>query len=229
MIDRSKVETLVREKLRLAFQKEDTEKPLDFLNEQMVFERKDRKVISLALHAIVTPSARDAADELGISLVTPSPLAAKKAQDYGPQAIVIGADHGGFAMKEEIKKELKNWGYEVVDVGTNNTESVDYPDFAYAVATTVAAGKCKRGIMIDGAGIGSAMVANKVHGIRAANCFDLFGIKNSRLHNDANVLTLGGRVLGIALATEMVKVWLETPFEGGRHKQRVDKIMQVEG
>ncbi|HON45972.1 MAG TPA: ribose 5-phosphate isomerase B [Planctomycetota bacterium] len=140
--------------------------------------------------------------------------------------MVIGADHGGYTLKEIIKKELKKMGHTVIDVGTHSTDSVDYPDYAYAVANCVASGQCKRGIMIDGVGIGSAMLANKIKGIRAANCHNIFEIKNSRAHNDANILTLGGRVLGDALAVEMVKVWLETSFEGGRHQKRIDKIMK---
>lgn len=230
MIDRNKVENLVREKLLQALKSEEksTNKALDFLNEKIVYEHKDYSVILITPNAVVTPSARDAADELGIRLEISMPKPVSFEQDYNPQTVVIGSDHGGFALKEEIKKELTKWGYPVMDIGTHNTEAVDYPDFAYTVATTVACGKCKRGIMIDGAGIGSCMVANKIKGVRAANCYDLFGIKNSRQHNDANVLTLGGRTLGPALAIEMVKVWLETPFEGGRHKQRVDKIMRLE-
>lgn len=230
MIDRAKIESLVREKLlqSLKIEEKAPGKALDFVNEKIVYERRGDSVISIMPNAVVTPSARDAADELGIRLEVSYPKPVSFGEEYTPQAVVIGADHGGFALKEEIKKELTKWGYQVIDAGTYNSDPVDYPDFAYAVATTVASGKCKRGIMIDGAGIGSCMAANKIKGIRAANCYDLFGIKNSRQHNDANVLTLGGRTLGPALAIEMVKVWLETPFEGGRHKPRVDKIMRLE-
>ena len=142
--------------------------------------------------------------------------------------VAIGSDHGGFEAKEVLKIYLNNLGYRVVDVGTNSKESVDYPDFALKVANKVKSGECERGIMIDGAGIGSSMVCNKVRGIRAALCYDLKTIRNSRQHNNANVLTLGGPLHKPDELCEMVKVWLETPFEGGRHWPRINKMMAVE-
>ncbi|MCR5662792.1 MAG: ribose 5-phosphate isomerase B [bacterium] len=143
--------------------------------------------------------------------------------------VVIASDHGGFAMKKELVGFIKGLGYEVVDYGTHSTDPVDYPDFALLVANAVAADPARTvGIMIDGAGVGSAMAANKVTGVRAAACYDTFTAKNSRAHNDANMLTLGGRVTGIATAQEIVKVWLGTAFEGGRHGRRVEKILQIE-
>ena len=142
--------------------------------------------------------------------------------------IVIGSDHGGYETKEKLKVFLQELGYRVTDVGTNNTESVDYPDFALKVALKVKTGDCERGIMIDGAGIGSSMVCNKVRGIRAALCYDLKTIVNSREHNDANVLTLGGPLHPIEQIYEMVKVWLETRFAGGRHWKRINKMMEIE-
>jgi ribose 5-phosphate isomerase B len=131
-------------------------------------------------------------------------------------------------MKTDLKAYLIELGYEVVDCGTQSTASVDYPDFAYAVALSVAEGRAWRGIMVDGAGIGSCMAANKVPGVRAAMCYDHATAVNSREHNDANVLTLGGVLLGSSLARQIVKTWLETDFGGDRHARRVDKIMGIE-
>lgn len=143
--------------------------------------------------------------------------------------VVIASDHGGFAMKQELVSFVRQLGYEVVDYGTHTTDPVDYPDFAALVATAVASDPAGTvGIVVDGAGIGSAITANKVPGVRAAACYDTFTAKNSREHNDANVLTLGGRVTGIGLAQQIVKVWLETPFAGARHARRVEKMLQVE-
>jgi ribose 5-phosphate isomerase B len=142
--------------------------------------------------------------------------------------VALGADHGGFAMKESLKAFVTEQGYQVVDCGTNSTEAVDYPDFALAVASLVSEGKAGRGIIVDGAGIGSCMVANKVPGVRAALCYDHATANNSREHNDANVLTLGAGLIGDNLARQIVKTWLTTPFGGGRHAKRVDKIMAVE-
>jgi len=142
--------------------------------------------------------------------------------------IVIGSDHGGFEAKEKLKKYLQTLGYRLKDVGTYSKESVDYPDFAVKVARLVANGEYDRGIMIDGAGIGSSMVCNKVKGIRAALCYDVKTAINSREHNNANVLTLGGPLHSDVELFDIVKVWLETRFAGGRHWPRVNKIMKVE-
>jgi ribose 5-phosphate isomerase B len=142
--------------------------------------------------------------------------------------VAIGSDHGGFESKEALRPYLESLGYRVDDLGTFSKDSVDYPDFAVKVARKVASGDCDRGIMIDGAGIGSSMVCNKVRGIRAALCYDLRTITNSRVHNNANVLTLGGPLHTTDQLCEMVKVWLETRFEGGRHWPRINKMMAVE-
>jgi ribose 5-phosphate isomerase B len=142
--------------------------------------------------------------------------------------VAVGSDHGGFESKEALKDFLINSGYRVTDVGTFSTDSVDYPDFARKVAEKVASGECERGIMIDGAGIGSSMVCNKVRGIRAALCYDIRTITNSREHNNANVLTLGGPLHAHSEIFEMCRVWLTTRFAGGRHWPRVNKIMAVE-
>lgn len=142
--------------------------------------------------------------------------------------VALGADHGGYPAKEILKAFLPSLGYRVTDVGAYSTDSVDYPDIALKVAQKVANGSCERGIMIDGAGIGSSMACNKVKGIRAALCYDLRTVKNSRVHNNANVLTLGGPMHGAEELCEMVKVWLETRFEGGRHWPRINKMMAIE-
>lgn len=142
--------------------------------------------------------------------------------------VAVGSDHGGYEMKEKLKVYLKTLGYHVADVGTDSKESVDYPDFAVKVAQKVASGECDRGIMIDGAGIGSSMACNKIKGIRAALCYNVKTAVNSREHNNANVLTLGGPMHSEEEISEMVKVWLETRFAGGRHWPRVNKIMALE-
>ena len=142
--------------------------------------------------------------------------------------VAIGSDHGGFEAKEMLRTYLGSLGYQVKDVGTFDKSSVDYPDFAVLVARKVSSGDCERGIMIDGAGIGSCMVCNKVKGIRAAMCYDQKTAVNSREHNNANVLTLGGPLHGADLLAAIVKTWLETRFGGGRHWARVNKIMAVE-
>jgi ribose 5-phosphate isomerase B len=142
--------------------------------------------------------------------------------------ITIAADHGGYAMKENIKPYLQKQGYQVDDCGTHSSESVDYPDYAYAAAKKVSDGEAWRGIIIDGAGIGSCMVANKVPGVRAAMCYDHATALNSREHNNANVLTLGAGMIDLASAQQIVLTWLNTNFGGGRHARRVDKIMDIE-
>ena len=144
------------------------------------------------------------------------------------KVVAIGADHGGYELKEALKPELKTLGFEINDVGTNSKDAVDYPDFAHAVAQAVGNGKAWRGIMIDGAGIGSCIVANKVPGVRAGMAYDYSSAVNSREHNDTNVLTLGAGLIGLNLARQIVKTWLTTEFGGGRHVGRVDKIKSVE-
>ena len=205
--------------------------------------------LTLPPAAVVTPAARDLAAALGLALEeagrtdarthggpgAPPPAAAPAAVPApapGParspaaplRAVALGADHGGFPLKEHLKATLAELGHEVLDVGTHGTEAVDYPDFAVAVARAVAEGRAWRGIMIDGAGIGSAMAANKVAGVRAALCYDLTTAQNAREHNDANLLTLGGTLIGTRLAVDIVRAFLATEFGGGRHAKRVDKI-----
>lgn len=143
--------------------------------------------------------------------------------------LAIGSDHGGFLLKERIKEYLEAEGVAFKDFGTFDAQSVDYPDFALMVAEAVASGECDKGILCCGTGIGVAIAANKVPGIRAALCGDTFSAHCSREHNDANILTLGERVVGPGLALEIVKVWLAAEFAGGRHQKRVNKIAEIEG
>jgi ribose 5-phosphate isomerase B len=142
--------------------------------------------------------------------------------------IAIGSDHAGYHLKETIKARLIESGAHLDDVGTTGDESVDYPDYAAAVAGRVASGACERGLLVCGTGIGMAMAANKVHGIRAATAGDLESARLCREHNDANVLALGARIVEPDLALALVRLFLDTPFAGGRHQRRVDKIMALE-
>ena len=144
------------------------------------------------------------------------------------EKIAIGSDHAGFGLKEEILGLLKGLDIDIVDCGTNTTESVDYPDFGARVSELVSSGEAERGILVCGTGLGMSMVANKYPNVRASLCNDLFSAKMSRMHNDANILVLGGRVIGKDLAAEIVKVWLSTPFEGERHLKRLNKIKKIE-
>ncbi len=138
--------------------------------------------------------------------------------------VAVGADHGGFELKNLILDTLTDLGHEVIDLGCNSPESVDYPDFAEKVARGVSDGSFDRGVLVCGTGIGMSISANKFPNVRAALCHNLFTARLSREHNDANLLAMGGRVIGTGIAKEMVKVWMETEFEGGRHEKRVNKI-----
>ena len=142
--------------------------------------------------------------------------------------ISIGSDHGAFAMKEHLKQYLTEQGHQVVDCGTYSTDSCDYADFAKAAAQLVASGDCDRGIVMCTTGIGISIAANKVHGVRAAACSDCFTAEMCRRHNDANMLAMGGALIGPNMADRIVDVFLNTEFEGGRHARRVGKIMAIE-
>ena len=142
--------------------------------------------------------------------------------------IAVGADHAGFPLKEELKGFLETEGHQVIDVGTDSTQPVDYPAFCAAVARSVADGHAERGIVLGGSGQGEQMAANKIDGIRASLCHDLYTARLARAHNDANVLGLGARVIAPAYAKEIVRLWLATPFEGGRHVARVEQIAMIE-
>jgi ribose 5-phosphate isomerase B len=144
------------------------------------------------------------------------------------RSVAIGSDHGAFTQKEMLRRYLETIGYRVVDVGCFSADKVDYPDIAVAVCRRVMSGDCERGIILDGAGIGSCMAANKVRGIRAAMCYDIRTVINSREHNNANVLTLGGPLHDAAQLCDMTRTWLATRFAGGRHLPRVNKIMALE-
>jgi len=192
----------------------------------------------------VTPSAYDVAARLGVTLagaVAVSRSRARTDERSGPApapvpnggaapderralAIAIGADHGGVALKDGIAARLREIGHRVTDHGTVGSAAVDYPDFAAAVARAVATGQARFGIMVDGAGIGSCMAANKIRGVRAAMCYDVTTAINAREHNDANVLTLGAGLICPRLALAIVETFLATPFAGGRHAARVAKI-----
>ncbi len=182
--------------------------------------------------ARVTPLARQLALERSIALIEDasarSRASARLPAAPGRRVVAIGADHGGVALKDALKAYLEEMGYTTADCGAHSTDPVDYPDIALAVAEWVSSGRAWRGIIIDGAGIGSCMAANKVPGIRAALCYDQATALNSREHNDANILTLGAGLIGPALAKQIVKTWLETEFGGGRHARRVDKIAAIE-
>jgi len=176
--------------------------------------------------SLITPSARDLAGERGIAIIElpeheMSGLAAPE------KTVAIGADHGGFQLKQILLPVLFELGFAPRDVGVFDETPADYPDIALKVADLVAAGTAARGVVIDGAGIGSAMAANKVRGVRAALCYDVASARNSREHNNANVLTLGGRLLTASQAETVLRTWLGTPYGGGRHQSRLDKLAEI--
>lgn len=194
--------------------------------------------ITLLPGTIVTDRAREVAEARGVTIrfdasvaggdvALPGPAAAAP-QSTLKRVVAIGADHGGFELKELLKRHLEDWGYKVRDCGTDSATAVDYPDFALAVAQAVARGQAWRGIAVDSVGIGSAIAANKVRGIRAALCYDRATARSSREHNNANVLTLGARMLRPEEAREILRVWLDAEFAGGRHQARLDKIAVIE-
>ena len=175
--------------------------------------RAVRAAVERALGPESAPSAAPAADV--------SAAAARR--------VAVGSDHGGYELKEILKRAIaEDLGWAVQDCGTHSTEAVDYPDYAAAVAREVASGRCARGIVVDAAGIGSSMAANKVAGVRCALCHDDATAVNAREHNDANVMALGAKVVHRGLATRLVRLFLTTPFGGGRHERRVRKIMALE-
>jgi ribose 5-phosphate isomerase B len=189
--------------------------------------------VAVTEDTLITPLAREEAERRGIVFrITPDagpadPSRAASAE-RSARVVAIAADHGGFALKQQLKEYLADWGYKVLDLGTSSAEAVDYPDFAEAVGNAVAQGQAWLGIVLDSAGIGSSIAANKVPGVRAALCYDRATARNSREHNDANVLTLGARLISPEDAREIVALWLATPFAGGRHQRRVDKIRSIE-
>lgn len=178
-------------------------------------ETEVRNLVASVLDRVLDPEAVNNAPE-------------QPAPSLADDCIAIGADHGGFELKQGLKAKLIKAGWTVEDCGTDSTEACDYPEFAHTVARQVAKGNCIAGIVIDGAGIGSAMAANKVPGVRAAACYDLSTARNSREHNRANVLTLGAGLTGAALAWQIVQEWLATPWGRGRHHRRVALINEIE-
>jgi ribose 5-phosphate isomerase B len=183
--------------------------------------------LRIPVGAIVTASAREVAAARDVRLleVPEDQVTSLAAPD---KTIAIGADHGGFGLKEALKPLIESLGFALRDVGVYDTRPADYPDIAVKVADLVASGVATRGVLIDGAGIGSSMAANKVAGIRAALCYDKASARNSREHNDSNVLTLGARLLTQTQVEEVLRTWIATPFAGGRHQARVQKIMDIE-
>lgn len=196
------------------------------LDEATLRETPVNSTLTLAAGTLITPLAREVAQERRITLEMAGPavpVGGLSQGKLGGRRVAIGSDHGGYEMKEALKAMLAA-DYEVVDVGTHSKEPVDYPDIATAVGRMVADGSVWRGIILDGAGIGSCMAANKVAGVRAAMCYDQATAVNSREHNNANVLTLGAGLIGPNLAKQIVQTWLGTEFGGGRHAARVAKI-----
>ncbi len=187
--------------------------------------------IEIPAGSIITPLAYDVAQEKGVKFIINNRMILGNFQSQVQKKIEkigIGSDHGGYRLKEKIKDYLHRLGYMYEDFGTHSTASVDYPDFAAAVAKAVASGRCDKGIVIDGAGIGSAITANKIKGILAAVCHDRFTARIAREHDNANILTLGARVVNEMQAKEIVRIFLTTPFAGGRHSRRIEKIFKLE-
>jgi ribose 5-phosphate isomerase B len=195
--------------------------------------------VAVTAETLITPLAREMAEERGITFRVaapqgtvasggPAPASGSAAAEPPGRIVAIGADHGGYELKEQLKNYLRDWGYQFLDLGTDSVQAVDYPDFAEAVGNAVARGDAWLGVVLDSAGIGSSIAANKVPGVRAALCYDRATARNSREHNDANVLTLGAKLISGEDAREILAVWLATPFAGGRHQRRVDKIIGIE-
>ena len=210
------------------------------ITEQTVRESASRgeRRLQIPPDAIVTPLALETAAQKGIVLermaaggrgTTPADITPPSSSQPAPiRTVAIGADHGGFSLKATLVEFLRSNGFTVIDVGTRDEQPCDYPEYAHAVAQKVAAGEAGLGIMIDGAGIGSCITVNKVPGIRGASCAHELTARNAREHNNANVLTLGSRLIGSELAKAVVNAFLQTPFAGGRHATRVGKILDVE-
>ena len=183
-----------------------------------IVERVLQQVLGLSDQGQVPP----------LRTVQSAPPKKEEPQPKQTKVVAIGADHGGFELKELLKPDLSAMGLEIIDVGTHSKEAVDYPDIAHEVANLVSLHKAWRGILIDGAGIGSCIVANKIPGVRAGLAYDYSSAVNGREHNDTNVLTLGAGMIGANLAKLIVKTWISTEFGGGRHAGRVDKIIAME-
>jgi ribose 5-phosphate isomerase B len=193
------------------------------ITEDDVRDLESGSVLRIAEHARLTPLAADIVSERQIEIVR-----RVRRGSHQAKRVAVGSDHGGFRLKEELKGFLIESGHRVQDFGTNSEEAVDYPDFAHAVARAVADGAADAGIIVDGAGVGSAMAANKVPGVRAAACYSVAVARNSREHNDANVLTLGSQIITSADMREIVSAWLGADITEERHRKRVAKIKAIE-
>jgi ribose 5-phosphate isomerase B len=231
-IDREQIKQIVREALEKQVQPTPSAPARNVVDESLkdvITEAEVRDVpvngsLLIREDAILTPSAQDLLRERNIAIHH-----RKHSTRVGQQRIIaLGADHGGFEMKEQLKRWLGEWGYQARDFGTSSGEAVDYPDFAHAVARAVADHICDLGIIFDGAGIGSCMTANKVPGVRAAMCYDEATAKNAREHNYANVLTLGAKMIATEQMRKIVQAWLATDEGEQRHGKRVAKIMAIE-
>lgn len=193
--------------------------------------RQGSKQIFVDVNTILTPSAKDLIIKEKIEIVTSFLKKSESNQSISTNSIktiAIGSDHTGYKVKSELIKFLSSQGYQIIDVGTNSEQSCDYPDFAYAVAYAVKNNQADRGVVIDATGIPSAIVANKIKGIRAAVGYNEYVIKSSREHNNSNVLSLGARVFDVEILKSFLSLWLQTNFEGGRHQRRLDKITDIE-
>ncbi len=233
--DRAEIEALVRKVVtrtlgQMTAPTPPPKRPL--LDEETLRETPPGAHLTVSADTLITPLARQLAQERRIRLeVLPAADASRPAETSrrpGARRVAIGADHGGYELKEALKAMLSA-DYDVVDCGAHSKDPVDYPDIAVAVARRVASGDVWRGIILDGAGIGSCMAANKIAGVRAAMCYDQATAVNSREHNNANVLTLGAGLIGPNLAKQIVTTWLATEFGGGRHAGRVAKIDALDG
>jgi ribose 5-phosphate isomerase B len=238
MMDETKIKAMVRRIVhRTVGMQSETPSRRKLVTESDVRDLPFGSQLRIPTGSLVTPLARQVAMDRQIDLIesrhvdphqTQSSSEISASSLSGQGRIAIGADHGGFALKLTLTQYLNERDLEVIDCGTDGPNSVDYPDFALAVANLVAQGQVDRGIMIDGAGIGSCMTANKVPGVRAAMCYDQATAINSREHNNANILTLGAGLIGEHLAKQILDSWLDTGFAGGRHARRVDKITLIE-
>jgi ribose 5-phosphate isomerase B len=229
---RDEIEALVRQVVTRTLGESGSRAARPLLDEESVRLMPGGSTQEIAAGTLITPLARQIALEKRIRLVEAqgaggeAQVAEGRWQGKGEdeKVVALGADHGGYPLKEQLKQFVAGAGYKVIDCGTDSPAAVDYPDFAYAVARLVADGRAWRGVIIDGAGIGSCMAANKIPGVRAAMCYDQATAVNSREHNNANVLTLGAGLIGPNLAQQIVATWLATEFAGGRHAKRVGKI-----
>lgn len=231
MPDEKRIKELVRRVVYRTVGRSPTRRRASLVTQADVLAAPERSAMRIPADALLTPLARQEAMDRRIRLEregADSRYGGRDTESPPERTVALGADHGGFRLKEALKGWLEELDLRVLDCGAYSTESVDYPDLALAVASLVSQGRAGRGILVDGAGIGSCMVANKVPGVRAALCYDQATAINSREHNHANVLTLGAALIGEGLARQIVSTWLSTSAGEGRHARRVEKVMQVE-